>query len=83
MKKILIIPLLLLLITGCSSNNADNDYDYDTNYKVINDNLIYHYTDKDTCVEYIVFKGSYQGGIIPRLNADGTIKLNEECLKNR
>lgn len=79
MKKILIIPLLLLLITGCTSKNEDNNYD--TNYQEINDNFIYYYTDEDTCVEYIVFSGYRKGGITPRLNADGTIKLNEECLE--
>lgn len=79
MKKILIIPLLLLLITGCTSKNEDNNCD--TNYQEINDNFIYYYTDEDTCVEYIVFSGYRKGGITPKLNTDGTIKLNKKCLE--
>lgn len=69
MKKLLILPLLLLLVTGCNiSTNNKND--------------IYFYTDENSCVEYIIYDGYKAGGIIPRLNRDGTIMLNQECLNN-
>ena len=73
MKKLLIIPLLLFLITGCGQTEED-----------VNNNNISFYVDESTCVEYIKYKAhSYGGSITPRLNADGTLKLNEECLNEK
>lgn len=75
MKKLLILPLLLLLllVTGCELTEEEKT----------NDGGISFYVDESTCVEYIKYKyGSYGGNIIPRLNRDGTIMLNEECLNN-
>ena len=70
MKKLLLIPLLLFLTTGCGQTEVDE-----------NNNNISFYVDESTCVEYIKYKAhSYGGNITPRLNADGTLKLNEECL---
>lgn len=68
MKKLFILPLLLLLVTGCNE---------------VNKNDIYFYTDEETCVEYIIYDGYKAGGITPRLNRDGTIMLNEECLNKK
>lgn len=78
MKKLLILPLLLLLVTGCniSTNN-------ETEGNELNKNDIYFYIDENTCVEYIVYDGWYSGRITPRLNRDGTIMLNEECLNKK
>lgn len=78
MKKLIILPLLLLLVTGCniSTNN-------ETERNEINKNDIFFYTDEETCVEYIIFDGYRAGGMTPRLNADGTIMLNEECLNKK
>ena len=78
MKKLLILPLLLLLVTGCnvSTNN-------ETERNELNNTDIYFYIDENTCVEYIVYDGWYSGGITPRLNRDGTIMLNEECLNKK
>lgn len=78
MKKLLILPLLLLLVTGCniSTNN-------ETERNELNKNDIYFYIDENTCVEYIVYDGWDSGGITPRLNRDGTIMLNEECLNKK
>lgn len=78
MKKLFILPLLLLLVTGCniSTNN-------ETEGNELNKNDIYFYIDENTCVEYIVYDGWYSGGITPRLNRDGTIMLNEECLNKK
>lgn len=80
MKKLLILPLLLLLVTGCnvSTNN-------ETEHNEIDDTDIYIYTDEETCVEYIVYLRyiDVPGSITPRLNRDGTIMLNEECLNKK
>lgn len=78
MKKLLILPLLLLLVTGCniSTNN-------ETDRNEVNKSDIYFYIDENTCVEYIVYDSWYSGGITPRLNRDGTIMLNEECLNKK
>ena len=78
MKKLLILPLLLLLVTGC--NIGTND---ETERNEVNKNYIFFYTDEETCVEYIIFDGYRAGGITPRLNRDGTIMLNEECLNKK
>lgn len=78
MKKLLILPLLLLLVTGC--NVSTND---ETERNEVNKNNIYFYTDENSCVEYIIFNAYKAGGIIPRLNRDGTIMLNEECLNKK
>lgn len=77
MKKLLVIPLLLLLATGCGVSLETSDTD------TINDYIDF-YTDEDTCVNYIVYKPfSYGGNVTPRLNADGTVMLNEECLNEK
>ena len=71
MKKVLLLIILLILLTGCGSNlDETDDYLQDvTSY--------YIETDKETCVEYIV--GVYRLSV--RLNTDGTPMLNEECLE--
>lgn len=71
MKKVLLLIIPLMLLTGCGSNLDETD-DY------IQDKTSYYIeTDKETCVEYIV--GFYQLSV--RLNTDGTPMLNEECLE--
>lgn len=79
MKKLFIILLLLFLVTGCSVGINDSK----TDYKEFDYGDMYFYTDEDTCVEYIVYVGYYKGGITTRLNADGTVKINEECLNSK
>lgn len=47
--------------------------------KLNKENYFDFYVDKETCAEYIYsYKGS--GCFIPRLNADGTLKTNKECI---
>lgn len=81
---VMIVSLVLaivLLLTGCgadtvNNNNVENKDNYMQEYNSFN-----FYVDEETCVEYIVFHDTYKGGITPRLNDDGTLKLNESCLK--
>lgn len=41
---------------------------------------VFVYIDEHTGVEYLVFSDSRQGGITPRYNADGTLKINMDYL---
>ena len=42
---------------------------------------IFSYVDEYTGVEYLIYDGCYNGGMCPRYNADGTLKINEEFRK--
>ena len=71
MKKVLLLIIPLMLLTGCGSIlDETDDYLQDvTSY--------YIETDKETCVEYIAGINRFS----VRLNTDGTPMLNEECLE--
>ena len=86
MKKLSIMGLIfgILSITGCSANNVtpiDTNGKNDTYY--IQDSVAYDfYVDRVTCAEYI--RNIHNGGTLtPRLNSDGTLLLNEICLKEK
>ena len=85
---VMIVSLVLaivLLLTGCGAdtvnNNVENKDNYEANYMQDYSSCNF-YIDEETCVEYIVFHDTYKGGITPRLNDDGTLKLNKNCLKD-
>lgn len=75
MKKIisLILVIAIALLIGCAeTTEADTQVNYiqdDWDYKII--------VDKKTGVNYIVYIEYKQGGITPRLNADGTPYVSE------
>lgn len=71
MKKIIIFLVGILLLCGCQSNTQDSNDDY----------TISIYTDSETCVEYLKYAVGYKGGLSVRYNQDGTLKLNEQCLR--
>lgn len=83
MKKILLLIILTLLLTGCGAEPISEDNNNETSYYIQDSAKFRFYVDKNTCAEYIIFNGVYRGGITPRLNTDGTLKLNETCLKNK
>lgn len=87
---VMIVSLVLaivLLLTGCgadtvnNNNNVENKDNYEANYMQEYRSFNF-YVDEETCVEYIVSHDTYEGGITPRLNDDGTLKLNKNCLKD-
>lgn len=83
MRKIILLLTLGLLLTGCGAEPISGNETNETSYYIQDSELFDIYVDERTCVEYIIFNGAYKGGIIPRLNIDDTLKLNESCLKNK
>lgn len=83
MNKIILVLLAVLLVcasAGCISEKETEEVvsdKYIQNYEY--SDYVYVYVDKYTGVEYLIFSaGSNKGGITPRYNADGTLKINEE-----
>lgn len=72
MKKFIAIILCVLIVCGlCGWTKVDSkNLNSMTNITVI--------VDDETGVEYIVFGGYNRGGICPRYNADGTLRVSEE-----
>lgn len=83
MKKILLVIVSIMLLTGCGAEPITKTEARNLTY-YIQDSIDFNfYVDKETCVEYILFSGLKKGNITPRLNDDGTLKLNEICLKDK
>ena len=79
-----LVLAIVLLLTGCGADTVNDNVESKDNYEANYMQGYYSfnfYVDKETCVEYIVFHDTYKGGITPRLNSDGTLKLNKNCLK--
>lgn len=70
MKKVIVLLLLVLTITGCKAGNSVESEKTDFSV-LLNDGSSFVYTVKDpeTGVWYICT----QHGITPRLNSDGTL----------
>lgn len=83
MKKILLVIVPIMLLTGCGVEPISDDETNETSYYIQNDIDFDFYVDKETCVEYIIFRSDYKGGITPRLNTDNTLRLNKTCLKGK
>ena len=73
MKKKLMIFLTATILTfslvGCSVPETTESSESNSISK-INGNYVYEFIDSDTGVHYLLF---IKGGIIPRLNSDGSI----------
>lgn len=83
MKKMLSLIILTLFLTGCGAEPISKTETKNSTYYIQDSMNFDFYIDKETCVEYIIFSGGYKGGITPRLNTDGTLKLNETCLEEK
>lgn len=81
MKKMLLLIIPTLFLTGCGAEPISKTETKNLTYYIQDSMNFDFYIDKETCIEYIIFSGGYKGGITPRLNTDGTLKLNEICLK--
>lgn len=73
MKKIILLVIALIMLTGCTSNTENSSDDW----------TMLIYTDSETCVEYFKNSAGYGGGLSVRYNPDGTIKLNKKCLNDK
>ena len=82
MKKISLLIITIILLTGCGAEPINKKHETNDAYYIQDKHDFDFSVDKETCVEYIIFNGGYKGGITPRLNADGTLKLNKICLKD-
>ena len=82
MKKsiflVLVAVLLVCTSAGCIAEGEPEEVTPDKhiqNYRY-GSYCVFVYVDEHTGVEYLVFSDSRQGGIAPRYNADGTLKIN-------
>lgn len=83
MKKFLLLIISILFLTGCGAEPISDNETNETSYYIQDSINFDFYVDKETCVEYIIFRGAYKGGLTSRLNADNTLKLNETCLEDK
>ncbi len=90
MKKLVLILLsltLVLCLVGCDASETSYETKTEeapkkTEIDEVSISKILIWTDEETGVQYIVYrdKAGYggMGGITPRLNADGTLYIEEE-----
>lgn len=80
-KKTALIILLvvgvivgIMALTGCEAVTTEetSQTEEKTSFILNSDDEIRIWTDEETGVQYLIFKGYHKGGITPRLNADGT-----------
>ena len=82
MKKIisLILVISIILLVGCASDTEASSKIRNIQDRIYNDveTAFEIAVDKETGVNYIIYNGYKQGGITPRLNADGTLYVSEK-----
>lgn len=83
MKKIILVLLAVLLMcasAGCIAEEETEEVVSDKYIRNYEDGPYYVsvYVDKYTGVEYLIYDCYQSGGMCPRYNADGTLKINEE-----
>lgn len=80
MKKTILILLAVLLVcasAGCIAEEGEELPDKPETYP---SEYVEVYIDESTGVEYLIYSCYNKGGICPRYNADGTLKINEDYL---
>lgn len=77
MKKVICFVLTVLMVFClCACSVEENDANQSTN--ALPPNVSVHiWTDEETGVQYIIYDGYKQGGIYPRLNADGGLHIEK------
>lgn len=83
MKKLIVILLSMLLLTGCVNNDHKaivSDQNITPNLMSMSDEGLrfYYVVDRNTHVVYLAFDALYRAGITPLLKADGTPTLAED-----
>ena len=74
-KKIIcfILTLTIVMLTACGNTDAENKtkyiQDYNSKFKI--------FIDKETGVNYIIFRSDSKAGMTVRLNKDGTPYVSE------
>ena len=74
-KKIIcfILTLTIVMLTACGNTDAENKnkyiQDYNSKFKI--------FVDKETGVNYIIFRSDSKAGMSVRLNKDGTPYVSE------
>ena len=71
MKKVTCFVLIVLIVCclcSCQSTNQINN-------TLPSSSSVHIWTDEETGVQYIIYNGYNQGGIYPRLNADGSLHI--------
>ena len=84
MKKIILVLAAVLLVCASAGCIAVEEEEVLPDVYIHHDQShhhIYIYIDEHTGVEYLIYDGYESGGICPRYNADGTLKINEEFRK--
>ena len=83
MKKtiflLLAAVLLLCASAGCIAEE-ETEEKVSSDIYVLHDESAHHifiYVDGYTGVEYLIYDGYQSGGVCPRYNTDGTLKINE------
>lgn len=82
MKKLIYFVLIVLMVCCLCACSAEENVDQK------NDTLppsveVHIWTDEETGVQYIIYEGYKQGGIHPRLSADGNLYINHSTEKGR
>lgn len=76
MRKLLFIALSTLMLTACASGSKreiEVEGEYSEMFYTFS-NIVYTFQDPETGIWYIT---TTRGGILPRLNSDGTLYVTE------
>lgn len=74
--RILLIAVVgtgIMMFTGCGTVAGESTSTEDSNSHLTSNDSIQIWTDSETGVQYVIYKGYRKGGITPRLNVDGTL----------